>query len=169
MQYAQQQNTSNPPKWVGGHFGYIMLHPLAQRYRGMVISSGEPTKQIGIRFTLFPTNMDVHKPLFGRDLGKGGFHFAHFACSFMSSVQTPGDPTKPPPAPCGYGSNLNQQGTTGFSPCFHLPGFHFGDLFLTHVPSPKSPFEVRRSPQSPEEPRGGETPQRHAGARQIRL
>ena len=27
---------------------------------------------------------------------------------------------------------LNHQGTTGFSPCFHLPGFHLGYLFLTH-------------------------------------
>ena len=26
----------------------------------------------------------------------------------------------------GYGSKLNQQGTAGFSPCFHLPGIHFG-------------------------------------------
>ena len=33
--------------------------------------------------------------------------------------------------PCGYGSKLNHQGTAGFSPCFHLPGY-FGHLFLTH-------------------------------------
>ena len=32
----------------------------------------------------------------------------------------------------GSGSKLNHQGTTGFSPWFHLPGFHFGYLFLTH-------------------------------------
>ena len=32
----------------------------------------------------------------------------------------------------GYGSKLNHQGTAGFSPCFHLPGFHFGYIFLTH-------------------------------------
>ena len=32
---------------------------------------------------------------------------------------------------CGYGSKLNQ-GTAGFSPWLHLPGFHFGHLFLTH-------------------------------------
>ena len=25
----------------------------------------------------------------------------------------------------GYGSKLNHQRTAGFSPCFHLPGFHF--------------------------------------------
>ena len=31
-----------------------------------------------------------------------------------------------------YGSNLNHQGTAGFSLWFHLPGFHFGYLFLTH-------------------------------------
>ena len=30
------------------------------------------------------------------------------------------------------GSKLNHQETAGFSPCFHLPGFHFGYLFLTH-------------------------------------
>ena len=32
---------------------------------------------------------------------------------------------------CGSGSKLNQ-GTAGCSPIFHLPGFHFGCLFLTH-------------------------------------
>ena len=32
----------------------------------------------------------------------------------------------------GYGSKLNPQETAGFSPCFHLPEFHFGYLFLTH-------------------------------------
>ena len=32
----------------------------------------------------------------------------------------------------GCGSKLDHQGTAGFSPCFHLPGFHFGCLFLTH-------------------------------------
>ena len=32
----------------------------------------------------------------------------------------------------GYGSKLNQQETAGFSPCFDLPGIHFGYLFLTH-------------------------------------
>ena len=30
-----------------------------------------------------------------------------------------------------YGSKFNQQRTAGASPCFHLPGFHFGYLFLT--------------------------------------
>ena len=33
---------------------------------------------------------------------------------------------------CGCGSKLNHWGTAGYSPCFHLPGFHFGYLFLTH-------------------------------------
>ena len=32
----------------------------------------------------------------------------------------------------GCGSKLNHQGTAGFSPCFLLPGFHFGYHFLTH-------------------------------------
>ena len=32
----------------------------------------------------------------------------------------------------GYGSKLHHQGTTGFSPCLHLQGFHFGYLFSTH-------------------------------------
>ena len=32
----------------------------------------------------------------------------------------------------GYGSKLNYQGTAGFSPCFCLPGFHFGNLILSH-------------------------------------
>ena len=33
----------------------------------------------------------------------------------------------------GYGSKLNHRGTTGFGPCFHLPGFHLGvTLVLTH-------------------------------------
>ena len=32
----------------------------------------------------------------------------------------------------GCGSILSHQGTAYFSPCVHLPGFHFGDLILTH-------------------------------------
>ena len=39
---------------------------------------------------------------------------------------------RPSASPNGYGSKLNHQGTAGFSPCFHLPGFHFGYIFLTH-------------------------------------
>ena len=30
----------------------------------------------------------------------------------------------------GYGSKLNHQGTADFSPCFHLPGFHFGSFWV---------------------------------------
>ena len=33
----------------------------------------------------------------------------------------------------GYESTLNHQGTAGFGPFFHLPGFYFGYLFLTHT------------------------------------
>ena len=33
----------------------------------------------------------------------------------------------------GDESKLNLQGTAGFSPCFHLPGFYFGYQFLTHT------------------------------------
>ena len=32
----------------------------------------------------------------------------------------------------GCGSKLNHQGAAGCSPSFHLPGFHFGCIFLTH-------------------------------------
>ena len=32
----------------------------------------------------------------------------------------------------GYGSKLNLRGTAGFSHWFHLPGVHFGHLFLTY-------------------------------------
>ena len=35
-------------------------------------------------------------------------------------------------SPNGYGSKLNHQGTTGLSPWFHLPRFHFGYLFWSH-------------------------------------
>ena len=35
--------------------------------------------------------------------------------------------------PYGYGSNeTTRNWTAGFSPCFHLPGFYSGYLFLTH-------------------------------------
>ena len=34
---------------------------------------------------------------------------------------------------CGHGSKLNHQGTADVSPCFHLPGLHFGAM---------SPFRV---------------------------
>ena len=36
----------------------------------------------------------------------------------------------------GCGSKLNHHGTTIFSLCVHLPGFHFGYLFLTHSQVP---------------------------------
>ena len=42
-----------------------------------------------------------------------------------------GHPTRP--AGHGHGSKLNHQGTAGFSPCFHLPGFRFGFTFWTHT------------------------------------
>ena len=32
----------------------------------------------------------------------------------------------------GYGSKFNHRGTAGFRTGFHLPGFHFGYLLLTH-------------------------------------
>ena len=32
----------------------------------------------------------------------------------------------------GMGQKNNPRKTAGFSPCVHLPGFHFGYLFLTH-------------------------------------
>ena len=35
-------------------------------------------------------------------------------------------------AKMGMGQNKSHQGTAGFGPCLHLPGFHFGYLFLTH-------------------------------------
>ena len=35
-------------------------------------------------------------------------------------------------APNGCCSKLNRRGCTGFGPCFHLPGFHFGTGFLSH-------------------------------------
>ena len=34
--------------------------------------------------------------------------------------------------PCSYGSKLTHSGTAGFSPCVHLPGFHFGYIFFAH-------------------------------------
>ena len=52
------------------------------------------------------------------------------------------------------GSKLNHQGTTGFSPWFHLPGFHFGYLFLTShiVESWNLPFQRRCDPATPSNP-----------------
>ena len=35
--------------------------------------------------------------------------------------------------PFGCGSKLHQAGTADFGPCFHLPGFHIGTVFLTHI------------------------------------
>ena len=34
--------------------------------------------------------------------------------------------------PKGYESKFNHQGTAGVSPCFHLPGFHFGTGSWSH-------------------------------------
>ena len=48
----------------------------------------------------------------------------------------------PMQAPLGYGSKLNHHWT----PCFHLPGFHLGYIFLTHSRlrkrTPKPPSEI---------------------------
>ena len=42
----------------------------------------------------------------------------------------------------GYRSKLNHQETAGLSPCFHVPGFHFRYIFLTHgqIKAPVSIF-----------------------------
>ena len=62
---------------------------------------------------------DTKRPTY---LTSGGLHWvAYFATQAFHHP------------PYRYGSKLNHQRTTGFSPCFHLPGFHFGvTLFLTH-------------------------------------
>ena len=39
----------------------------------------------------------------------------------------------PGPQTNGYGSKVNHQKTAGFSPCFHLLGFHLGYPFLTQT------------------------------------
>ena len=39
----------------------------------------------------------------------------------------------------GCGSKLNHQGTAGFGPCCHLPGFHFGYLFFDPQPFVRAP------------------------------
>ena len=46
-------------------------------------------------------------------------------------------------------SKLNHQGTAGFSPCFHLPGFHFERLFVTH-----STFRPKHAPKAIRNPHG---------------
>ena len=49
-------------------------------------------------------------------------------------------PQENQPPSFGHGSKLNHQGTAGVSPCFHLPGFHFGvALFLIRGHSEKHP------------------------------
>ena len=47
--------------------------------------------------------------------------------------------------PTGYGSKLSHQGTAGFGRCFHLPGFHFVYLFLTHTQPNGGPNPLSRN------------------------
>ena len=51
--------------------------------------------------------------------------------------------------PCEYEPKQNHQGTAGFSPWFHLPGFHFGCPFLTHSHAGSIKFAFDRPPPSP--------------------
>ena len=51
--------------------------------------------------------------------------------SFWALARGPAGPLDLLLGALGYGSKLRHQ-TAGFSPCFHLPGFHLGYLFLTH-------------------------------------
>ena len=43
----------------------------------------------------------------------------------------------------GCSSKLNRRGYAGFGPCFHLPGFHFGTVFLTHSQNGKVQFQPK--------------------------
>ena len=64
----------------------------------------------------------------------------------------------------GYGSKSNHQGTTGFSQCFHLPGCHFGYLFLTHNQFTSYPHR-----ESPNIGLGGREALRAEKVRRVRL
>ena len=48
----------------------------------------------------------------------------------------------------GYGSKESHQETAGFSPSFHLPGFHLGYIFLTHSHINPYPNDVQAVPSS---------------------
>ena len=52
-------------------------------------------------------------------------------------------------ASLGCRSKLNHEGTAGFSPCFHLPRFHLGYLFLTHSHLLASEMPHRQQTPSP--------------------
>ena len=40
---------------------------------------------------------------------------------------------------CGCGSKSNRSGYAGFGPCFHLPGFHFGNVLFEPQPCAVEP------------------------------
>ena len=56
----------------------------------------------------------------------------------------------------GCGSKLNHQGTAGCSPCFLLPGFHFGYPFLTHSHIIRRPFSSFLEPNEVRCPTSGD-------------
>ena len=59
----------------------------------------------------------------GQHLGMGGYHFGWVPICFVRLGQH-----------LGMGQNeVTRKWTAGFSPCAHLPGFHFGvNNFVTH-------------------------------------
>ena len=60
----------------------------------------------------------------------------------LAGCQNCTSPTGVLPKVDGYGSKLNHKKTAGFSPCFHLLGFHWGYPFLTHTQMEPNWFEI---------------------------
>ena len=62
-----------------------------------------------------------------------------------SYVRHPGGLSHATGPRAGCGSKLNHHGPTGFQPFFHVPGFHFGYIFLTHshLPMPSTHQVIR--------------------------
>ena len=64
-----------------------------------------------------------------RPFSGGSFVEGTFGVGFTKSQRSDAGHPQKCTNPYGRGSKLNQQGTTGFTPWFHLPGFHFGYIF----------------------------------------
>ena len=80
----------------------------------------------GCGFTTKNTFLSLSEPT-------AGWGFGHFTKKRMASDLDPGPEPVAEGQAIQYGSRVNQQGTAGFSPWFHLPVFHFGYPFLTHI------------------------------------
>ena len=94
------------------------------------VAQARPVSSLAGKWRLPPQHFVLHL-----SESQAGVAFMNVALVNASRQRSPVQPMTALPlfgASNGHGSKLNHQGTAGFGPCFHLPGFRFGYIFLTH-------------------------------------